>query len=195
MIIFLKWVGCDCCSSPPVFNFSASPTAAQHRFQGRLLHKAKRFCGPEAHSGKVPRTPSLLLAARSLHKQSVYDRTVLGEVSKLTPKQIKPSLQRPEHVGKAALLEGGDGDVRFYLEDARRCLLPLDQVLRPLPRPRVLVTSQGDWEQTCSFLHQHNVGCADTNEVLQFKGLVMVQGAFGVGGPARCCREAPRSSS
>ena len=166
MIIVLNWVGFGCCSSPPAFNFSASPTAAQTRSLDRIMQEAKRFCGPEAHSGKVPKTPSLSLAARSLHKQSVYDGTVVVKASKLTPEQIEPGLPNPEHAGKADLLEGCDGDVRYYLEDAERCLLPEDQVVRPLPRPRVMVASQADWEQTCSLLYQRGiVRRIDTNEV------------------------------
>ena len=103
---------------------------------------------------RCPKTLSLPLAARSLHKQPGYDFTAVVKASKLTPVQIEPGLPKPEHAGKADLLEGCDGDVRYYLEDASRCLLPSDQVVRPLPQPKVMEASQDDWEQSCSLLYQ-----------------------------------------
>ena len=78
---------------------------------GGLTQESKRFRGPGARLGKLPRSHSLPLAARSLPKQSECDSAAVEKASKLAPVRIEPDVPKPEHSRQADLLKGCEGKV------------------------------------------------------------------------------------
>ena len=95
--------------------------------------------------------------------------------------QLAPGLPPEGLGGRLAMLDGLEGDLAYYMGDPAHCLLAGEEVVRPIPQPRVMVESQEVWAKVVSLLHKHGVlEEVDYGDVPSFEGEKLIQGAFGV---------------
>ena len=98
--------------------------------------------------GCLSLSPSLPLREQG---KGVPDSAYVGkevEIIKACPladAQLAPGLPPEGLGGRLLVMEGLEGDMAYYMSDPAHCLLPEQDVSRPMPEPRVMVESQEPW--------------------------------------------------
>jgi len=88
--------------------------------------------------------------------------------------------------GKAKALDGLGGDTRHFMEDPARFRLPDDKVTRPIPKPKVMVSCQAEWEVIVQMLFEAKlIRIIDDSDIPRFDGERLLQGVFGVSKPGK----------
>ncbi|CAE8673485.1 unnamed protein product, partial [Polarella glacialis] len=131
---------------------------------GRLL--------AERHEGKTPRSPTADIVERLKGVRVNYTGEVTEGAEPLTLLQVESALPPVGFGGAADVL---DHDIL----DPRRSIRSWPE--GEMPRPRVHVESQKEWEDICRLMIERSVfEGIDENDVFRWKGKLVLAGAFGV---------------
>ena len=183
MVIILNWMafGCSSACPPP---FSTQLNQAQLACLAELDEHALRAVRPDDPGGGLPLSPSDPVRERGRGiPEGSYQGKEAGVVKAcpLNDEQLAPGLPPEGLGGRLPLMQGLEGDLAYYLSDPARCRLASEDVVRPIPQPRVMVESPAMWEKVAALLHRFGVvEKIEHEDVPSFEGEKLFQGAFGV---------------
>ena len=186
LIIVLNWMSVGCHSHAPKDVPSGPPAESQQRCLAFLAGQAKRFCAADPGSTELPKSPTTPLVERIGEGRLNYHGNAVLKAAPLTAAQIRPGLPPQGVAGKAKALDGLGGDTRHFMEDPARLRLPDDMVTRPIPKPKVMVSCQAEWEVIVQMLFEAGlIRIIDDSDIPRFDGERLLRGAFGVPKPGK----------
>ena len=186
LIIAVNWMAFGCLASAPVRKPTGTVSAGQRRTIEHLTGLAQRFVSPDEPGKDVPCSPAEPFGQRLGTKRPDYLGNAVLKAYPLTAAQVEPGLPPPGLGGRLWALDGISGDLQYFVEDARRLLLPEDQLPDEIPQPRVMVESQEEWELIVTLLYKAGIlREMPLEDVPVVRGRPLLQGAFGVGKPGK----------
>ena len=170
----------------PRYAAAAQPSVAQQGVISLVARRCHEFCSRRTAKGTEPRTPSEPMADRTKGKSLDYQSGAIVSSHPLTLRQVLPALPPTGTAARHELTEFAGDDLLYFLDDVSRCLLPENEVVLPLPKPKVMCDDLKEWEAIIRALF--NLGIVRPiayEEVPCFQGEPILCGAFGVGKPGK----------
>ena len=155
-------------------------SAAQRSALQHIKLRAMAFERATPGKDPVPRSPSAPLTKRLKGKKVTYRGEVAVVACQLTLEQVEAGLPPPGMAGLHELEGSVDSELNWYLSDVTRCLLPDDEVKRPLPHAKVMASREA-WVQIAVRLVELGICRLMTaEEIARSNGEMVLRGAFGV---------------
>ena len=84
------------------------------------------------------------------------------------------------------LLDGLEGDLRFFFSDPARCRLADEHLPDEIPQPKIMVESDEAWHEAVELLYRRGVvDAVETSSIPVVRGQRLLQGGFGAIKPGR----------
>ncbi|CAK0905731.1 unnamed protein product [Prorocentrum cordatum] len=165
-----------CGRATATWQHEGSLTLAQRQAMAHLLSRAEVFAEDPFASVEVPALSSALQ-----HAAIDYSGEPAVKALPCVLAELKPGLPQPEHAGALDACEFVDADIGAWLNDPSVALKPEAEWPNPLPRARVNVTSDSDWEALAVHLVELGIFTVlEPHEVFQVRGAPLLNGLFAV---------------
>ncbi|CAK0846241.1 unnamed protein product [Prorocentrum cordatum] len=165
-----------CGRATATWQHEGSLTLAQRQAMTHLLSRAEVFAEDPFASVEVPALSSALQ-----HAAIDYSGEPTVKALPCVLAELKPGLPQPEHAGALDACEFVDADIGAWLNDPTVALKPEAEWPNPLPRARVNVISDSDWEALAVHLVKLGIFTVlEPHEVFQVRGAPLLNGLFAV---------------